>query len=304
MALIQATDGTLHRVEIPNVRSPFMPSRKHTQQLSLLSFNMQVGVGTRRYREYVTRGWRHVLPSREVSDNLERIGELLVGHDIIGLQEIDAGSRRSRYRNQIQQLAEQAGFGYWRVQVNRDLGRVAQHGLGLISRFTPFEVSEHKLPGRLPGRGALIARFGDRKNVLTVVVTHLALGAGSRARQLAAICALVSRDDHVVLMGDTNCNADELIADPTLASSNLCVHDQPLPTFPSWRPRRGIDHILTSTSLTPCDASTLDVVLSDHRPVQMRIEVPARLAKALKPTAPDGGRKHRASRSRPRTRAL
>jgi len=264
-----------------------MPSRKSAKQLSLLSFNMQVGVGTRRYREYVTRGWRHVLPSREVSDNLGRIGELLVGHDIIGLQEIDAGSRRSRYRNQIEQLAEHAGFGYWRVQVNRDLGRVAQHGLGLISRFTPFEVSEHKLPGRLPGRGALIARFGTRDNALTVVVTHLALGAGSRARQLAAICALVSRDEHVVIMGDTNCNAAELIADPVLAESNLRVYDRPLPTFPSWRPRRGIDHILTSPNLKMCEARTLDVVLSDHRPVQMRIELPPRLGKALKPTTPN-----------------
>ncbi|MES1923928.1 endonuclease/exonuclease/phosphatase family protein [Salinisphaera sp. T31B1] len=257
------------------------PNRQTAPALSLLSFNMQVGVGTKRYREYVTRGWRHVLPSQQVRDNLERIGELLVGHDIIGLQEIDAGSRRSRYENQIEQLAEHAGFAYWRVQVNRNLGRVAQHGLGLISRYTPFQVSEHKLPGRLPGRGALIARFGTPDHALTVVVTHLALGAGSRARQLAAICELVADDEHVVVMGDTNCSAAALLADPALAASDLRVYDRLLPTFPSWRPRRGIDHIMVSANLPVTDAAVVDATLSDHRPVQMRLALPDALSLAL-----------------------
>ncbi|GAB3672069.1 endonuclease/exonuclease/phosphatase family protein [Salinisphaera aquimarina] len=249
----------------------------------MLSFNMQVGVGTRRYREYVTRGWRHVLPSQQVRDNLERIGELLVGHDIVGLQEIDAGSRRSRYENQIEQLAAQAGFDYWRVQVNRNLGRVAQHGLGLISRFAPFDVNEHKLPGRVRGRGAIIARFGRPEQALTVVVTHLALGAGSRAQQLAAICALVADDEHVVIMGDTNCSATALIADPALAASGLHVYDRPLATFPSWRPRRGIDHIITSSGLAIEHASVLDATLSDHLPVHMQVRLPGELAAAIKP---------------------
>lgn len=254
--------------------------------LSLLSFNMQVGVGTKRYREYVTRGWRHVLPSQQVRDNLERIGELLVGHDIIGLQEIDAGSRRSRYQNQIEHLAERAGFAYWRVQVNRDLGRVAQHGLGLISRFTPFSVSEHRLPGRLPGRGALIARFGTPTHSLAVVVTHLALGAGSRTRQLAAICDLVAEDRHVVIMGDTNCTAAALIADPALAASGLHVYDRAPATFPSWRPRRGIDHILTSPNLPIREARAIDTLLSDHLPIHMRLELPQALAATLGSDAP------------------
>lgn len=249
--------------------------------LSVLSFNMQVGVGTRRYREYVTRGWRHLLPSQGVRDNLTRIAELLGDHDIIGLQEIDAGSRRSRYQNQIQALAEQAGFAYWRVQVNRDLGRVAQHGLGLISRYQPFSVTEHKLPGRLPGRGALVVRFGSPLHALTVVVTHLSLGAGSRSQQLAAICGMVADDEHVIVMGDTNCSAHDLITDPALAASGLRVYDRLLATFPSWRPRRGIDHILTSASLDVRRAGVIDTVLSDHRPVEMHIGLPHDLGQSL-----------------------
>lgn len=247
---------------------------------------MQVGVGTKRYREYVTRGWRHVLPSRGVRDNLERIAGLLTEHDIVGLQEIDAGSRRSGYQNQIEQIAEHAGFSYWYAQVNRDLGRVAQHGLGLISRFEPFAVSEHKLPGRLPGRGALIARFGTPAMALTVVVTHLALGAGSRAQQLAAICDLVADDEHVVVMGDTNCSAQALLADNALAASQLRVYDRLLPSFPSWRPRRGIDHILTTPTLGVLEAHVVDATLSDHRPISMTVGLPPALAAVLPSTDP------------------
>ena len=259
-----------------------MTAPQNDTPLRVLSFNMQVGIGTRRYREYLTRGWRHLLPSQGVRDNLDRIGRLIADYDIIGLQEIDAGSRRSRYQNQIEAVAREAGLAYWYVQVNRDMGRVAQHGLGLISRYKPFNVEEHKLPGRVPGRGALIARFGTPANALTVVVTHLSLGAASRAQQLAAICELVAHDEHVILMGDTNCTTRELIADPTLAASSLRVYDRLLPTFPAWRPRRGIDHILRSDTLDIADARVVDAVLSDHRPVAMDINIPLALGNSVK----------------------
>src|SRR5699024_10576414 len=160
------------------------------------------------------------------------------GHDFVGLQELDAGSRCSGYLNQLEWLADEAGFAYWHIQVNRDLGQIAQHGLGLLSRYAPFEINEHKLPGRLPGRGALVARFGAPDNALAVAVTHLALTHGSRSQQLAAICDLVADDEHVIVMGDTNCSAARLATDAALASSRLRVYPTMLPTFPSWRPRR------------------------------------------------------------------
>lgn len=242
---------------------------------------MQTGVGTKRYREYVTHGWRHLLPSPQMFDNLGHIAELIAGHDFVGLQEIDAGSRRSGNVNQLKWLADEAGFCYWHIQVNRDLGEIAQHGLGLLSRFTPFEVIEHKLPGRLPGRGALIARFGKPANALTVVVTHLALTRRSRGQQLAAICELVADDKHVIVMGDTNCTATRLLANESVLSSGLRIHQPAVPTFPSWRPRRGIDHILTTPNIQVLRAEAVDVQLSDHLPIRMQVALPARLRQSL-----------------------
>lgn len=255
--------------------------------LRMLSFNMQVGIGTRRYRDYITRGWRNILPSLQVEENLGRIAQVVADYDIVGLQEIDAGSHRSSYQNQIEWLAHSGDFDYWHVQVNRNLGRIAQHGLGLLSRFEPYAVSEHRLPGAIRGRGALIARFGEPLNPLIVVVTHLALTRNSRSLQLARICELTRPFEHVILMGDTNCGPQNLRDDPALADGRLNVHPHTLPTFPSWRPRRGIDHILVSPSIKVEGARTLAVKLSDHLPVAMDVRLPVALDQRLRADAQD-----------------
>ena len=65
--------------------------------LRFLSFNIQVGIGTARYRHYVTKGWKHVLPHQGGTLNLERISEVVGGYDFVALQEIDSGSLRSNY---------------------------------------------------------------------------------------------------------------------------------------------------------------------------------------------------------------
>lgn len=251
--------------------------REPRPPLRLLSFNMQVGIGTRRYREYITHGWRNLLPSSQVQENLKSIAHMLRDYDIVALQEIDAGSRRSGYQNQIESLAIAADFNYWHVQVNRDLGHIAQHGLGLLSRFEPYAVSEHKLPGAIPGRGALMARFGKKTDPLIVVVTHLALTRGPRSQQLARISKLTQGFDHVIVMGDTNCGPNVLRNDAALADGRLQVHPALLATFPSWRPRRGIDHILVSPSIHVQSARALPVQLSDHLPVVMEVVLPAEL---------------------------
>ncbi|MDN5938669.1 MAG: endonuclease/exonuclease/phosphatase family protein [Salinisphaera sp.] len=253
------------------------PQPRPPQTLRLLSFNMQVGIGTKRYREYITRGWRNLLPSLQVQENLGRIATLIADYDIVGIQEADAGSRRSSYQNQIEWLADRAGFAYWRVLVNRDLGHFAQHGVGLLSRHTPFAISEHALPGALPGRGALRALFGSRQEPLAVVVTHLALTRGSRRQQLAAVRALIEDFPHALVMADTNCSPSRLRANPALADGRLCIVPQRLPTFPSWRPRRCLDHILTTAELTVRDVHVPDVRLSDHRPVAMTVGLPPSL---------------------------
>lgn len=249
---------------------------RHDQgrRLRLLSFNVQVGLSTDRYHHYVTRGWRHFLPSREVENNLNRIAELVRPYDIVGLQETDAGSLRSRAVNQVEYLAHRAGFSHWHAQVNRDLGRLAQHSLGYLSGLKPRRVTEHRLPGAIPGRGALLIEYAKPDNPLLVVVTHLALAPRTRRVQLAHISQLIAGYTHIVFMGDTNCGAEDLVSHNELGALGLRTAPDPVATYPSWKPRKHIDHILVTPSIHIHGVEVLDEKISDHLPFAMDVELP------------------------------
>jgi len=244
-------------------------------RLRLLSFNIQVGISTERYRHYLTRGWQHLLPHNGRAGNLQKIGNLLADYDLVALQEADGGSLRSGYINQVEHLAQLGSFPYWHQQLNRNLGRFAQHSNGVLSRLRPHDIEDHPLPGPA-GRGAILVRFGEGEDALVVVVMHLALGARTRTRQLAYIRELIGGYRHQVLMGDMNTHAADLLETSPLRDLGLLA-PQIEATFPSWRPQRCLDHILLSPTLTLEKVQVLAQPISDHLPVAVEIRLPASL---------------------------
>ena len=246
----------------------------NTRTLRLLTANIQAGSSTRRYSDYVTRSWSHALPTGNKRGSLDVIAQLAGEHDIVGLQEADPGSLRSGFTNQTHYLAERGGFDYWSHQPNRNVGRVASSANGLLSKLEPVEVSDHALPGRIGGRGVLMARFGDGDEGLVIAVAHLSLGANSRRSQLAFIAELLADHPHAVLMGDFNCVPDRPEMDLLYHRTHLRPPSFCVPTFPSWRPQRAIDHILVSERLTFADARAIPAAFSDHLALAMSIDVP------------------------------
>ena len=233
--------------------------KSQTQTLRLLTANIQAGSSTRRYSDYVTRSWSHALPAGQKRSSLDAIAKLASGRDIVGLQEADPGSLRSGFTNQTHYLAERAGFNYWSHQPNRRMGGVASSANGLLSRLEPVEVQDHALPGRLGGRGVLVARFGDGDQGLTVAVAHLSLGMASRLSQLDFISDLLSdRPEMRVLYHKTRLQPP---------SCNVL-------TFPSWGPDRAIDHILLTDNLKMVDTRAVAAAHSDHLAVEMEVQVP------------------------------
>lgn len=238
-------------------------------RLRLLSFNIQVGISTERYRHYLTRSWQHLLPHMGRAGNLQKIGNLLGDFDLVALQEADGGSLRSGYVNQVEHLAQLGAFPYWYQQLNRNLGRLGQHSNGVLSRLKPQLLEDHPLPGPA-GRGAILVRFGEGEDALVVVMMHLALGARTRALQLGYIRELIGGYRHQVLMGDMNTHATDLLQHSPLRDLGL-IAPQVEATFPSWRPQRCLDHILLSPSLTLERVEVLSQPISDHLPVAVEI---------------------------------
>lgn len=255
------------------------------KRLRLLSFNIQAGITTSRYHHYLTNSWKHVLPCPERLDTLDRIAELAADFDFVGLQESDGGSLRSGFINQTEYVALRGGFPHWYDQTNRNLGHLGQHSLGLLSRFRPSNIEEVRLPGMIPGRGALCARFGAGEQALLLLIVHLALGRRARLRQLASIVELSRAHRHVILMGDLNCRSESEEIQWLLRRTDLSEPTHGLHTFPSWRPRRNIDHILVSSSIEVNSVRVLHHTISDHLPMAMDVTLPARAAAGMLPAS-------------------
>ncbi|OOG40258.1 endonuclease/exonuclease/phosphatase family protein [Rhodanobacter sp. C05] len=245
------------------------------RRLRLLSCNILAGASVQRYSEYVTRSINAVLPGRSKMDNLDRLAEMLPQFDVIGLQEADAGSLRSGFLNQTRYLAETAGMPYWCHQPNRAMARLSHTANGLISRLEPHSVLDYPLPSRIPGRGALLAQFGEGEGALAVMIAHLSLSAPARLRQLGFIAELLQDFPHAVLMGDLNTEPDSAEMRHLFNKCSLQPPAESTLTFPSWKPRRALDHILTSAAIRLERRWALPQAFSDHLPLAADIRLPA-----------------------------
>lgn len=252
-------------------------AQSQPETLRLLSCNILAGGSVKRYRDYVTHSWKHVLPHGKRA-NLDGLARVIGEFDLVGLQEADAGSLRSGFLNQTQYLAEAAGFPYWSHQPNRRVSRLATSSNGLLARWQPDEVLDYPLPGRIPGRGALWTRFGSGPDALVVVVAHLSLGPVARARQLGFLAELIGSHPNAILMGDFNTPARGNELDQLFARTSLQRPEQTPATFPSWRPTRALDHILVSHSLQVERLWALPHPVSDHLPIAASVRMPEVLA--------------------------
>jgi endonuclease/exonuclease/phosphatase family metal-dependent hydrolase len=241
--------------------------------LRLLSYNIQAGIDTAQYRDYVTNGWKHVLPSRRRMQNLEQISRMLRGYDMVGLQEVDSGSLRTGFLDMTEFLARRSGYAYWYRQINRNIGVIAQNSNGFLSQIEPTEVTNYRLPPG-NGRGAMLIEFGQGVKALRICSLHLALSRRVRRKQLDFIAELVGNSDHLVVMGDLNAGCESAEVRNFIENNGLRESACAQPTFPSWRPVRRIDHILVSRALEVRNSKVLDYPLSDHLPISLELVVP------------------------------
>ncbi len=246
-------------------------------RLKLLSYNIQVGIESKSYRDYVTQSWRHILPDSQRHGNLLEVAHWLSDFDIVALQEVDAGSIRTRFINQVAFLAQKGGFPHWHHQRNRHLGRFAAHSNGILAKHPVEHIVHHKLPGRIAGRGALQATFGSGDNQLLVLSVHLALSQQARLKQLNYICELLSGYSSFVIMGDMNCTQIQAAEEFERHGLSVRSGNSYQPTFPRWNPKHFFDQIWVSDNLKIVNCHVMHLGVSDHLPITMEIEIPDKL---------------------------
>ena len=246
---------------------------ERASKLRVLSYNVQVGIGTSNYTGYITGSWKHLLPHPSRWTNMDLIADRVRDFDIVALQELDGGSLRTGFVSQTRYLAQQAQFPSWHQQTNRRVGVLSQHCNGLLCRVETTACASHRLPGP-PGRGALAATIGAGEQRLAIIIAHLSLGRRHRLKQAAYLAELVNGFANCILMGDLNCEPTSSEIRMLLEHTDLMHATRELNTFPSWRPKRRIDHVLVTPAVRVERSYAPQWRHSDHLPIAVDVHLP------------------------------
>ena len=241
--------------------------------MHLLTCNIQAGIGTGRYRDYLLRAHLQLVHAPSKTAALQNIAREIAPYDIVCLQEVDLGGRRAGYRSQVDDIALMSGHPHVAVQENRKVPGISRHGNAILSRWPIVRVQDLKLPGRLAGRGCLFADIEGR-HAVRIACLHLSLGASDQIQQLAAVAQGLRGARAWAAMGDFNCGARSAPLEAFCEATEAHLHRTAPLTFPAWRPRRDYDHIVVGGALAVTHYQSEPATFSDHRPVSARISEP------------------------------
>jgi endonuclease/exonuclease/phosphatase family metal-dependent hydrolase len=204
------------------------------------------------------------------TEALETIAREIAPFDVVCLQEVDLGGRRAGYRSQVDEIARLSCHAYVEVQENRRVPGISRHGNAILSHWPLTNVRDVKLPGRLAGRGCLVADVEGKQRV-TIACLHLSLGAADQSLQLAAVANVLCGARAWAAMGDFNCGARSAPMETFCESTGGRVSRTAPLTFPAWRPSRDYDHIVVGGQIALTQYQSEPITCSDHRPVSARL---------------------------------
>ncbi|MEO7770241.1 MAG: endonuclease/exonuclease/phosphatase family protein, partial [Gemmatimonadaceae bacterium] len=235
------------------------------------------------------------------ADSLDGLAKLVLATnaDIVLLQEVDNGTRRSGNVNQPAVLAAKTGFhAAFGSALDYDGGK---YGVAILSRWPILKDSLFHLPvdppqersgGSHEPRGALRVVVASPYGRLAVINTHLDATGTDRWRKQEAdsITSLVTqtqREEPMVIVGGDFNSTPESAVQVKLRGSGLrdswmeCGGGQGF-SFPDDNPVKRIDYLFLTGGFKCVSARVINSRVSDHRPVQFMIAPPP----AVSGTAP------------------
>ena len=243
--------------------SAIVPTAKKT--LRVMTYNIHVGVGM------------------DKKLDLQRIADVINSQhpDLIGLQEVDRGVKRTEGRDEIAELAKLTSMSYAFAH-NLDY-QGGQYGVAILSRFSIAKIDHRKYENRREPerRGMIRVEVNVGGKTISFVTTHLDYqyedGRVFETKQLLEF--LGASKAPLIVVGDFN---DE----PTGEAYKLMLSrfdDAWMRTrakgeglsYPADRPGKRIDYIFTRQSdpIRARRAWTVSTPASDHLPVVADLEI-------------------------------
>lgn len=209
--------------------------------------------------------------------------------DIVALQELDVGRRRTGGVDQAHEIARRLDMAchfHAALQVEEE-----RYGDAILTAYPERLVKTGPLPGHprmraLEPRGALWVEVEIDRRPVQIINTHLGLVPREQQIQAAHLAgpAWLEHPDcrwPAILLGDFNATASSIVY-RTLTHSlkparRLAARRQPTSTFPAPLPVLRIDHLFVSPGIEVQEVSApfdpLTRVASDHLPLVMDFEL-------------------------------
>ena len=222
------------------------------KNVTVMSFNVRAGLGQ--------DGVRDIARAAAVIKE--------AGADVVALQEIDRGTRRSGGVDQLAELERLTGMhGSWCKTIDYDDG---EYGIAILSRAEPLKTKCVGLPGSGEKRMLLVAEFSD----YSLGCTHLPLEEEDRLACVPVLRALVGGERPFVLAGDWNDELRSPFVREMRQSYSIVSGFEP--TYPADAPAKCIDFIAVSRRHRARFEHVTHRVLpegvvSDHRPVFVKL---------------------------------
>ncbi len=233
-----------------------------------------MGVGNG-YKDYVKCN-RKIALNKKYLDN---IADFLKSKrpDIVCLVEADSGSIRSHDLNQAEYIKNKLGFKslanyckYGKKSLLSKLPYFRHLGNAVLSRYPFIKIIEHDLKKGVK-KVVIEVTVND---CLTLYLVHLPLIRYARKRQLRQIAHIVEYSHHPKLvLGDFNTAKGDPELDAFLDSTNMKLSSHNLKTFPSWKPKKCLDHVLYSDNIKIKKVSVPKINFSDHLPIIIDFDV-------------------------------
>lgn len=200
--------------------------------------------------------------------------------DLVALQEVDVGVRRSGQVHEAQRLAELTGLAVRFGPTQHYEGGL--FGNAVLSRFPILDVVIQPLPytestpeRTTYPRGAIAVTVeGPTGKPLRFISTHFQHNvAEDRLAEAKAINRLFANDESAlptILAGDMNALPDSEPIGELLRKWTNAIDEEAAPTAPATKPRSRIDYIFfrSNGELTMVETSVVpEAMASDHRPV-------------------------------------
>jgi endonuclease/exonuclease/phosphatase family metal-dependent hydrolase len=207
--------------------------------------------------------------------------------DVVALQELDLGRRRSAGADQTKIIAEQLG---WHSYFHPAMRRESEHyGNAILSRYRLTFRHGVELPGTPPffcreNRAAVEVEIETNVGKVHIINTHLGLGWRERFLQAQLFAsaewqARIASDIPLILLGDFNSlrgsRPYRTLTRHLRDVRELIQVKKNIRTFPTRFPMVAVDHIFIHGPVRPLNLtvhrSSLARIASDHYPLMAEL---------------------------------